>query len=109
MPYPMPCNKTDVRLREDPSAVGGGVDPIAVILRKRPSIPSRRDELGFEAKEAGSIVARRRQEGERWDRKTRKPTDKNSAVKQGQTADEEEKKGVISWPRQASYLARWSN
>ena len=87
MPYPMPRNKTDVRLREDPSAGGGGVDPIAPILWKRPSIPSRRDELGFEAKEAGSIVARRRQEGERWDWKTRKPTDKNGAAKRGQTAD----------------------
>ena len=40
--------------------------------------------------------------------KKRESTDNNGAAKQGQTADEEGKeKGVISWPRQASYLSRW--
>ena len=73
----MPCAKTDVRPREDTAAGGGGVDPIAKILWRRPSSPDAGDESGFEAKEAGSMVARRRQEGERRERKTGKSTDKN--------------------------------
>ena len=56
------------------------------------------------------MLARQRREGEKRERNTRKSTDKNGAAKQGQTADEEKKqKGVISWPRQASYLNRWSD
>ena len=105
----MPCANTDARAREDTAAGGGGVDPIAAILQRRPSIPDGGDDLGLEAKEAGSMVARRRREGERRDRKTRKSTGKNDAAKRGQTDDEERnKKGLILWPWQASYLACWS-
>ena len=59
----MPCAKTDARLREDTAAGGGGVDLIAARLRWRPSSPDAVDNSGFEAKEAGSMVARRRWEG----------------------------------------------
>ena len=105
----MPCAKTDARLREDTSAGGGGVNQITARLRRRPSSPNKGDTSGFEAKEAGSMVAGRRQEGERWERKIRKLTDKNGAAKQGQTANREKKqKGLIPWTRQALYLARWS-
>ena len=62
-PPPMPCAKTDVRLSEDPAAGGSGVDPIAAILRQRPSSPDIRGELGFKAKEEGSMAERRRREG----------------------------------------------
>ena len=51
------------RLREDSSAGGGRVDSIAVRLRQRPSSPDAGGESGFEAKDAGSMVARLRQEG----------------------------------------------
>ena len=40
------------------------------------------------------MVARRQWEGERRKRKIRKSTDKNSATKRGQTAEEEKKKKV---------------
>ena len=46
-------------------------NPIAAILRQRPSRPDGGDELDFEAKEAGSMVARQRKEGERRKQKTR--------------------------------------
>ena len=99
----MPCANKDTRPMDYPAAGGRGVDPIAVILRRRPSSPNGGDESGFEAKEAGSMVARRQREGERREQATRKPTEKNGAAKQGQAADEEKiKKGMISWPRQAS-------
>ena len=88
----MPCANTDARLREDPAAGGGGVDPIAAVLRRRPSSPDGRDESGFEVKEAGSMVARRRQEGERRERNTRKSTGKNGAAKRGQTRYKEKTK-----------------
>ena len=88
----MPCAKTDVHPREYPTAGSSGVDPIAAILRKIPYIPNRGDESGFEAKETGSMVARRRRKAERRERKTRKLTDKNGAAKRGQTADEEKDK-----------------
>ena len=56
------------------------------------------------------MVAEQHWEVKIRERKKRKSTDKNGAAKQGQTADEEKKqKGVISWPRQASYLNRWSD
>ena len=64
-----------------PAAGGRGVDPIAVILRRRPSSPNGGDESGFEAKEAGSMVARRKQESEMRERKTRNRTEKNGAAK----------------------------
>ena len=38
-PSPMPCSKMDAHLSEDSSAGGGGADPIAVRLRRRPSSP----------------------------------------------------------------------
>ena len=109
MPSPMPCAKKDTRLREDPVEGGGTVDPISAILRRRPSSPYAGDESGLEAKKAGIMVARQRREGKMRERKTRKSTAKNGAAKRGQTVDEEEKNGMISWPRQASYLACWSN
>ena len=62
-PSPMPCANMDARLREDSSAGGGGVDPIAVRLWQIPSSPDAGGELGFEAKGAGSMVARLRREG----------------------------------------------
>ena len=62
-PSPMPCAKMDAPLREDSAAGGGGVKPIAVRLRRRPPRPDAGGELGFEAKDAGSMVARLRQEG----------------------------------------------
>ena len=37
------------------------------------------------------MIERRRREGVRRERKTRKSTDKNGAAKQGQTADKEKK------------------
>ena len=79
----MPCAKTDARLRGDPAAGGSRVDPIAAILQRIPSNPDGGDESGFGAKEADSIVARRRRKGERRERKTRNFTDKNGAAKQG--------------------------
>ena len=85
----MLCAKVKARPRDNPAAGGSRVDPIAVILRRRPSIPDAGDESGLYAKEAGSMVARRRSEGGRRKRKTRNLTDKNGAAKQGQTADEE--------------------
>ena len=62
-PSPMPCANMDAPLREDSAAGGGGVEPIAVRLRRRPSRPDAGGEPGFEAKDAGSMVARLRQEG----------------------------------------------
>ena len=47
--------------------------------------------MGFEAKEAGSMVVRRRREGERRERKTRKSDDKNGAAMRGKTVNEEKK------------------
>ena len=88
-PSPIPCAKTDARLREDPAAGGGGVEPISARLWRRPSSPDAGEELGFKSKEAGSMVAGRRREGERRELKTRNSTDKNGAAKRGQTADEE--------------------
>ena len=109
-PPPLPCSKTDALPREDPSAGGGKLDPIAAILRQRPSIPNRGNKSGFEANESGSMVERRQREGERRERKTRKSTDKNDTANRGQTAAEEKnKEGVISWPWQALYLACWSD
>ena len=88
----MPCAKTDARTREDPSKGGGGVNPVAVIFRRTPSIPDAGYESGFEAKEAGSMLARRQREGKRRERNTKKSTEKNSASKRGQTADDEKNK-----------------
>ena len=111
----MPCANPDASPREAPAAAGGGVNPIAIILRQRPSIPNGGDESEFEAKEAGSMVARRRREGERRERKTRKSTGNNGAAVRGQTADEEGEKvgdfmataGVVPRPlvRQNSALS----
>ena len=83
----MPCAKKDERPRDDPAAGGGGVDPISSRLRRRSSIPDVRYESGLKAKEAGSMVERRRREG-------RKFTGKYIAAKQVQTADEEKNKKV---------------
>ena len=106
----MPCAKADARPMEYPSARGGGVNPIAAILRQRPSSPNSGDELGLEVKESGTIVARQQQEGGRRKQKTRNSTDNNGAAKRGQTADEDKnKQRLIAWPRQVSYLACWSN
>ena len=88
----MHCAKADARPREDPAAGGGGVDPIAAKLRRRPSIPNAGGKSVFKAKEAGSMVARRRREGQRQERKTRKSTENNCAAMRGKTADKEEKK-----------------
>ena len=87
----MPCAKMVARLRKDPAAGGGGVDPIAAILQRRTSNPNAGEELGFEAKEAGSMVAMQRQEGERREQKPRNLIEKNGVAKQGQTADKEKK------------------
>ena len=106
----MSCAKADARPREDPATGGGGVTPIAPRFRQRPSRLNARDDSGIEAKEAGSMVARRRQEDGRRKQKTRKKTDKNGAVKQGQTAEEDKnKKILIMWPQQVLYLNQWSN
>ena len=59
----MPCAKMDAPLREDSDAGGGGVEPIAVRLRRRPSRPDAGGESGFKAKDAGSMAARLRWEG----------------------------------------------
>ena len=83
IPFPMPCAKTDTHPREYPAVGGGGVDPIAVILWRRPSNPDGGDESGLEANEVGRMVKRRRREVERRERKTRKLTDKNNAAKRG--------------------------
>ena len=56
----MLCYKTDVHSREYPVAGVGGVDPVAARLWRRPSIPDAEDESGLEAKEAGSMMAKRR-------------------------------------------------
>ena len=64
-PSPMPCAKEDARPREDPTDGGGRVDPIAARLQRIPSSPDTGDESGLEANDAGSMVARRRQEGGR--------------------------------------------
>ena len=77
----MPCANTDTHPRENPAAGGGGVDPIDARLRQRPSIPNVGDESGFKAKGEGSMVARRRQEGEIRERKTRQLTEENGAAK----------------------------
>ena len=57
---PMPCVKTYTRPRENTNTGGVGVDLIAAILRQRPSRPDVGYELVFEAKESGSMVARRK-------------------------------------------------
>ena len=62
-PSPMLCANMDACLREDSSAGGGGVDPIAVRLWQIPSSPDAGGESGFEAKDSGSMVARLRWEG----------------------------------------------
>ena len=108
---PIPCVKTYARPREDPAAGGGGVDPIAAILWRRASSPGAGEKLGFEAKEAGIMVARRRQEGkiregERPERKTRKPTDKNGAAKRGQTAEEDKKQKMEDFVATAGVVPR---
>ena len=59
----MPCANMDACLREDSSAGGGGVDPIAVRLWQIRSSPDAGGESGFEAKGAGSMVARLQREG----------------------------------------------
>ena len=59
----MLCYKTDVHSREYPVAGVGGVDPVAARLWRRPSRPDAGGELGFEAKDVGSMVARLRWEG----------------------------------------------
>ena len=89
-----------------PAAGGRGVDPIATILRQRPSSPNAEDESGFKAKEAGSMVARQQREGKRRERKIRKSTDKNGAAKRGQTAYEEEKQKSIYFLATAGVLSR---
>ena len=68
-PSPMPCNKADARLREDPAAGGDRVNPIAARLRRRYSIPNAGHELGLEAKEERSMVERRQCEGGRRSRR----------------------------------------
>ena len=106
----MTRDNTDTLLREYPVAGSGRVDPIAAILRLRSSIPNKGDDLGFKSKETGRMVDRRRREGKRREWKKINLTDNNGASKRGQTADEEKnKKGVISWTLQASYIARWSD
>ena len=62
----MPCANMDARLRYDPTAGGGRVNQMAVILRQRPSSPDRGDKSGFEKNEAGSMVMRQIQEGKSW-------------------------------------------
>ena len=62
-PSPTPCAKMDARLREDSTAGGGGVDPIAVRLWQIPSSSDAGGELGFKANGAGSMLARLRREG----------------------------------------------
>ena len=62
-PSPMPCAKMDAHLREDSTAGGGGVDPIAVRLWQIPSSSDAGGESGFKANGAGSMLARLRQEG----------------------------------------------
>ena len=57
------------------------------------------------------MVARRRQEGkiregERPERKTRKPTDKNGAAKRGQTADEDKKQKMEDFVATAGVVPR---
>ena len=59
----MPCAKMDARLREDSTAGGGGVDPIAMRLWQIPSSSDAGGESGFEAKGAGSMLARLQREG----------------------------------------------
>ena len=68
----MTCANTDARPKEYPAAGGGGVDQIAARLRQRPSRPNAGGKSVFEAKEAGSMVASQRQEGQIQERKTRK-------------------------------------
>ena len=85
----MPCAKVDALPVEDPAPVGGRVAPISTRLRQRPSCPDTGYELGLDAKEAGSMMARRRREGGMWEQKTRKSTDKNGVFDQGHTVDEE--------------------
>ena len=80
-PYSVP--RADARPREDPTAGGGRVVPIAAIFQRRTSIPDDGYESGLEAKEEGNMVTRQQREGKRRKRETRNSTDKNGAAKQG--------------------------
>ena len=73
-----------------------GTAPLAPILRQRSSSPSPNagDKSVLDAKEAGNMMARLRQEGGRRNQKMRKSTDKNGVAKQGHTADKEKNKKV---------------
>ena len=88
----MPWAKAYMRPREDTSAGGGGVAPIAARLRQRTYSPVSGEESGLEANESDNMVAKRRREGWRRKRKTINSTDNNGASKRGQTADKEKNK-----------------